>query len=150
MTITSPTKAEMPVVRLKEAFTTNTFVEGMNNVVLYHFEISNFDTARPTKDLRIGLSWMATTTGRTGYGPAGIDPIIIPAGQQATSSPYPIGTPPEDNVARLCNRFVFNLYSMQPDDYKVAPYIKGQGFDYFYYKDNDGAHNQTLYDARCK
>ncbi|MCY4328353.1 MAG: hypothetical protein OXC53_12345 [Rhodobacteraceae bacterium] len=45
---------------------------------------------------------------------------------------------PDDTIAHHCNKLIVTLRSLQPDTYRIAPDIRGQGFEDVTDIDNDG------------
>ena len=107
------------------------------------FRVGTRDGQTVKTDLPIGVSW-TTATGRTGGGYSS----TIPAGSNQ-SNPFVVPIP-DDDISHNCNKLIVNLRSLQPDKYKIAPYVRGKGFEYVVYLNNDGGNPDGTLSDRCK
>ncbi len=92
----------------------------------------------PPGDLLFQVWWMATPSGQTGFQRESRYTTITAGNSERQLTPAVI---PDDNMASTCNRLVAGLEEIAKGNskqYRRAPYVKGQGYDYVIYADNDG------------
>ena len=93
----------------------------------------------PKGGITVGMSWLLTANGRTGYSHnrAGV-PITILEGENESATfvaGRPGGVIPDDGAFYHCNRMFVFLRSITPSKYRIAPNRKGEGYDYVIYAD---------------
>ena len=132
----------MPEVKIEIVWASNLSEAGVPI-----FKVSFVDSSSmATEDLRIGVEW-ATATGLTGYGIGGESDLIIPKSDRQSVG-FVINIP-DDTIAHSCNKLIVSLRSLEPDKYRIAPYAKGQGFEYVNYLDNDGGNPSGTLSEYC-
>ncbi len=97
------------------------------------------EVVAPKGGITVRMSWLLTATGRTGHSHnRGAVPITIPEGEK-TSSTFVAGFPaaliPDDGAFYHCNKMFVFLESLNPNRYRIAPNVKGEGYDYVVYAD---------------
>ncbi len=90
----------------------------------------------PKGGITVGMSWLLTATGRTGYSHnrAGV-PITILEGENESAVFVAGGLIPNDSAFYHCNKMFVFLRSITPSKYRIAPNRKGEGYDYVIYAD---------------
>ncbi len=124
-------------MKIETRYNARNFVEGSPVVPIFQAKIKN--GVAPQGGLTLRISWLVTATGQTGGALNNSLAHIIPEGMNVAPTFIPSNTGFEDNIMNPCNKLVVMLESINPNVYRIAPYTRGQGFDYAVYADNDGA-----------
>ena len=104
-------------------------------LVFFRAYIRNDEPNATGRPLTVDVSW-TTATGLSGHDTFDdAQPVIRVNGSQSNRVIIQI---PDDDIAHGCNKLIVHVRSLTPGLYKAMPYIRGQGFEYVTYIDDDG------------